>query len=131
MKKLTFIIIPGLIIFAILLSGCASVNKSDPSDAAFDYLKALSEKDKIKVINLSCKSWEENASLEVDALLSVGASLNNVQCQVTGKEGDFQLVQCSGMLDLTYNDEIRSIDLSSRVYSMAFEDGQWRVCSYK
>ena len=83
------------------------------------------------MINLSCKSWEEQASLEVDALLSVGAALNNVQCKVTGNEGDYQLVVCSGMLDLTYNDEIRSIDLSPRVYSMGLEDGQWRVCSYK
>jgi hypothetical protein len=114
-----------------LLTGCLSVNKTNPADATYSYLQALAEKNKTKIISLSCKSWEEQASLEVDALLSVGASLNNVACKVSGNEGNFQLVSCSGKLDLTYNNEIRSIDLGSRIYSMAMEDGQWRVCSYK
>jgi len=131
MKKITLVIAASFLISSFILNGCASVVKSDSANAALEYLKALSEKDKTKVINLSCKSWEEKASLEVDALLSVGAALNNVQCKVTGNEGDYQLVVCTGMLDLTYNDEIRSIDLSPRVYSMSLEDGQWRVCSYK
>jgi hypothetical protein len=131
MKKLFFISVALLVVLTIILSGCASTVKSNPSDATFAYLIALAEKDKTKVISLSCKTWEEQASLEVDALLSVGASLNNVQCQASSSEGDSQLVKCSGMLDLTYNDEIRSIDLSTRVYSMRLEDGQWRVCSYK
>ena len=131
MKKLSLIVVSSLAILIIVMSGCSAVSKSNPSNATYAYLKALAEKDKTKVINLSCKAWEEQASLEVDALLSVGASLNNVQCKVTGNEGDFQLVNCSGMLDLTYNDEVRSIDLSLRIYSMTLEDGQWRVCSYK
>jgi uncharacterized protein (UPF0254 family) len=131
MKKLSLVMISIFIILILFISGCSTAKKPNPSDATYEYLKALSEKDKTKVINLSCKSWEEQASLEVDALLSVGAALNNVHCQVTGSEGDFQLVNCSGILDLTYNDEIRSIDLSPRIYSMALEDGQWRVCSYK
>ena len=131
MKKITFLFASCLLILIFILSGCSSAGKSDPAKATFEYLKALSEKDKTKVIAFSCKAWEEQASLEVDALLSVGAALNNVQCTVTGTDGDFQLVKCSGMLDLTYSDEIRSIDLSSQVYSMGLEDGQWRVCSYK
>jgi len=131
MKNFIILLISSLLLSFFILNGCAASMNSDPSIAAFEYLKALSEKDKTRVVNLSCKSWEEQASLEVDALLSVGAALNNVQCKVIGKEGDFQLVVCSGSLDLTYNDEIRSIDLDPRVYSMGFEDGQWRVCSYK
>jgi len=131
MKKLTILIFFIFLISFFVLTGCSTAVESDPSKATFEYLQALSEKDKTRVINLSCKSWEEQASLEVDALLSVGAALNNVQCKVTGNEGNFQLVECSGLLDLTYNDEIRSLDLSPRVYSMGFEDGQWRVCSYK
>jgi hypothetical protein len=114
-----------------LLAACSSANKTNPADATYSYLQALAEKNKTKIISLSCKSWEEQATLEVDALLSVGASLNNVVCKVTGTQGDFQLVSCTGKLDLTYDNENRAIDLSSRVYSMAMEDGQWRVCSYK
>lgn len=131
MKILSLMIVFIFIIHFMVMSGCSAANKSNPSDATLGYLKALVEKDKTKAINLSCKTWEEQASLEVDALLSVGASLNNVQCKVTGSEGEYQLVNCSGKLDLTYNDEVRSIDLSPRFYSIALEDGQWRVCSYK
>jgi hypothetical protein len=131
MKKTSLMVIFGFIIPILFISGCSTAIKSNPSDSTYEYLEALVGKDKTKVINLSCKSWEEQASLEVDALLSVGAALNNVQCKETGVEGEYQLVNCSGTLDLTYNDEIRSIDLSPRIYSMTLEDGQWRVCSYK
>ncbi len=131
MKKITHLFVIYLMIILFIFSGCNSAVKSDASNVTYEYLKALSEKDKTKVISLSCKSWEEQASLEVDALMSVGAALNDVSCKVIGNEGEFQLVECSGMLDLTYNDEIRSIDLHSRIYSMGLEDGQWRVCSYK
>jgi hypothetical protein len=128
MKKyfaLTFV----LILFVV--SSCVVQVTGDPADAAFRYLTALSEKDKTALVNLSCKSWEEQATLEADALLSVGAALNNVTCSVTGEDGAFQLVNCTGKLDLTYGEEVRSIDLGLRTYSLGFEEGQWRVCSYK
>jgi len=118
-----------LIIFVI--SSCAKQASGDPADTTFQYLTALADKDKTSLVNLSCKSWEEQATLEADALLSVGAALNDVTCQVTGNDGDFQLVNCTGKLDLTYGEEVRSIDLGLRTYSMGFEEGQWRVCSYK
>ena len=131
MKKIVFLGICCLVILNVFISACSSQKASNASDGTLEYLRALADKDKTRVITLSCKAWEEQAALEVDALLSVGASLNNVECKTTGSEGDLQQVTCSGNLDLTYNDEIRSIDLSSRIYSMAMEDGQWRVCSYK
>ncbi len=131
MTKKSFLVIMIFSFAVFVFNGCSSVEKSNPAAATFAYLEALAKKDKTQVINHSCKAWEEQASLEVDALLSVGANLNNVQCNVTGTDGEIQLVKCSGTLDLTYNDEIRAIDLSQRTYSMALEDGQWRVCAYK
>lgn len=129
-KKSIFVIMIFLFVVFVLF-GCSGAKKSDPAAVTFAYLEALSKKDKAEVINRSCKAWEEQASLEVDALLSVGAKLNNVQCNVIGADGEIQLVKCLGALDLTYNDEIRAIDLSQRTYLMALEDGQWRVCAYK
>lgn len=128
MKK-TIAILSLLIIN--VASSCVTQTSGDPADAAFRYLTALAEKDKASLINLSCKSWEEQATLESDALLSVGSALNDVTCKVTGDDGDFKLVNCTGLLDLTYGEEVRSIDLGLRTYSMGFEEGQWRVCSYK
>lgn len=114
-----------------LVTSCAVQATGDPAGAAFQYLTALAEKDKTSLVNLSCKSWEEQATLEADALLSVGAALNDVTCMETGEDGEFQLVKCTGQLDLTYGEEVRSIDLGLRTYSLSVEDGQWRVCSYK
>lgn len=120
-----------LFLFVVILSSCSANNAGDPAEATLKYLTALAEKDKTQIVNLSCKNWEDQATLEADALLSVGSSLNNVSCSVIGKEGDLQLVKCLGALDLTYGEEIRSIDLSLRTYFMAIEEGQWRVCDYK
>jgi len=120
-----------LVLILFVVSSCAEKETGDPADATFQYLTALAEKDKTALINLSCKSWEEQATLEADALLSVGAALNSVSCSVTGEDGEFKLVNCTGKLDLTYGEEIRSIDLGLRTYSLGFEEGQWRVCSYK
>ena len=114
-----------------LLSACGNKPAASAADATYAYLQALAEKDKEMVVSLTCKAWEEQAILEVDALMSVGAALNNVSCQQTGEEGGNALVVCSGSLDLTYNDEIRAIELDKRTYTMAMEDSQWRVCSYK
>ncbi|MBM3137037.1 MAG: hypothetical protein FJZ98_02495 [Chloroflexi bacterium] len=128
MKKYSTLI---LFVILVVISSCTKQASGDPADAAFRYLSALADKDKTTLVNFSCKGWEEQATLEADALLSVGVALNNVSCQVTGEDGDYQLVNCTGKLDLTYGEEVRSIDLGLRTYSMGFEEGQWRVCSYK
>jgi ABC-type glycerol-3-phosphate transport system substrate-binding protein len=120
------------VIAAVLLAACGGGQSSaSASDATYAYLEALANKDKDTVVSLTCKDWEEQAMLEVDALMSVGAQLNNVSCSQVGEEGADALVVCSGTLDLTYNDEVRAIELDKRTYTMTMEDGQWRVCSYK
>ena len=117
---------------AILLVSCGGGQaNASAADATYAYLEALANKDKDTVVSLTCKDWEEQAMLEVDALMSVGAQLNNVSCSQVGEDGEDALVVCSGTLDLTYNDEIRAIELDKRTYTMTMEDGQWRVCSYK
>lgn len=128
MKKFVFILV---ILSIIVLSGCRGGGESNAAKTTENYIIALSEKDKTQVIALSCKEWEESATLEVDALLSVDASITGLNCEITGKEDTDTYVICTGSLDLTYNDEIRAIDLSRRTYTLRQEDGQWRVCSYK
>ena len=115
----------------LLLVNCSNQAEIDAAKVTENYIVALSEKKKPEIISLSCKEWEESAVLEVDALLSVGASLSELNCEVSGKEEDNTLVKCSGSLDLTYDDEVRALDLSHGVYKLRKEDGQWRVCSYE
>ena len=123
------------IAFALLLisfmAGCSLSKDADPASVVESYLHALAEQNKEEIINLSCKSWEEKAALEVDALLSVGSEVNDLVCMTNGEEDGFTLVKCSGSLDLTYNEEIRAIEIDRQTYYLRQEDGKWRVCSYK
>ena len=128
MRKIVFTL---LSILVIILSGCGIQKESTAAEAAEDYIIGLAEKNKSQVIALSCKDWVESATLEVDALLSVDAAVTELNCEITGEGNTGTYVVCSGSLDLTYNDEIRAIDLSRRTYTLRQEDGQWRVCSYK
>ena len=127
MKKFVSI----LLLIIIVLTSCGGQNDSNAAAAAENYISALAEKNKSQVISLSCKEWEESATLEVDALLSVDADVSGLGCEITGDDDLNTYVKCSGSLDLTYNDEIRAINLSRRIYTLRQEDGQWRVCSYK
>jgi len=120
-----------VLISILILIGCGGQIESNASTAAENYIIALAEKNKAQVIALSCKEWEESATLEVDALLSVDSTVTDLDCEIIEEENTDTLVKCSGSLDLTYNDEIRAIDLSRRTYSLRQEDGQWRVCSYE
>jgi len=128
MKKFIFVL---LLISIIVMSGCGNKKESNAAVATENYIIALAEKNKSQVVALSCKEWEESATLEVDALLSVDAAVTGLNCEITGEDDTGTFVICSGTLDLTYNDEIRAIDLSRRTYTLRQEDGQWRVCSYK
>lgn len=125
MKKLVYL----FLLLGFILVACSSEEGRGAAGAAEDYINALANKDKALITNLSCKEWEESAILEVDGLLSVEAAVSNLACGITGEEGDSTLVNCTGSLDLTYNDEIRAIDLSRRTYYLQEIDGQWRVCS--
>jgi hypothetical protein len=124
-------LIAASIAILLAVSSCGTKTTANAADATYAYLQALASKDKDAVISLTCKESEEQAILEVDALMSVDAALNDIRCEQTGQDGDEVLVVCTGSLDLTYNDEIRAIELDKRTYSMKMEDGQWRVCSYK
>jgi len=128
MKKI--FIFMCMMLICMLVFACTP-NGNAAADGTLAYLEALAKKDKNAVVSLTCKAWEDQAILEVDALMSVGSELKEVNCREVGQEGDVVMVVCSGNLNLTYNDEIRSIDLSKRTYSMVMEDGQWRMCSYQ
>lgn len=123
--------VAACVVILLAVSACGTKTTANAADATYAYLQALASKDKDAVISLTCKESEEQAILEVDALMSVNAALNDVHCEQDGQDGDKVLVVCTGSLDLTYNDEIRAIELGKRTYSMKMEDGQWRVCSYK
>lgn len=118
-----------IIITTLFLSACASAdNSSAPAKAVQEYLNALVAKDANRLPTLVCGDWEEDALIELDSLQAVTARLDNVACTQTGTDGNTALVDCSGKLVATYNNEDQELDLSVRTYQVVQQNGDWLVC---
>lgn len=126
-KNISFVIL--IAVTVLILTGCSA--KAEPTDAVVNYLNALVNQDSDTAVALSCSDWEEQAKLETDSFLSVEAALNNVQCQTLTSDESTAEVSCTGSIDMTYNEEIRSIDLSLRTYTLQYQTSEWLVCGYK
>jgi hypothetical protein len=123
-----------VIVFVIFISifilvGC-SRGQNSATEAIEAYILALSNRDSVRISNLSCADWEQNALLEIDSLTAVGSKAVALSCEQTGQEGIDTYVSCTGTLDLDYNGEAQQIDLSTRTYIARQDDGEWRMCGY-
>ncbi|MEJ2598738.1 MAG: hypothetical protein P8Z00_10425 [Anaerolineales bacterium] len=115
-----------------ILSACSNAGKVTDAASAIDaYNQALVSKNANQLSTLSCKAWEAEAENELASFAAVKARLENLNCQVSGEDGDYTLVSCSGKIVANYNGENQEIDLSQRTYKALQEDGQWRMCGYK
>jgi hypothetical protein len=115
-----------------ILTACSSAGKMTDAAAAIEaYNQALVSNNANQLSDLSCKTWEADAKNELASFAAVTAQLENPNCQVSGKDGDYTLVSCSGKIVANYNGEDQEIDLSQRIYKAIQEDGQWRMCGYK
>lgn len=121
------IFIPGLIVL-FLAAACGQAGT--PETAVEDYLEALAAKDSARIQTLSCASWQADAALEVDSLQTVGTELENVACATTAQDSGEALVDCTGLLKMSYNGEPRELDLSRQTYRVVSEGGEWLVCGY-
>ena len=124
MRKFLFI----LLLASILLTACASSASDAPAKAVEDYLNALVAKDAGRLPTLVCGYWEEDALIELDSLQAVNARLDSVSCSQNGADGNFALVDCTGSIVLTYNNEDQNLDLSLVTYQVVEESGAWLVC---
>ncbi|MBV6449359.1 MAG: hypothetical protein MHPDNHAH_00069 [Anaerolineales bacterium] len=111
-----------------LLTACASSNSDAPAKAVEDYLNALVAKDANKLPTLVCAEWEEDALIELDSFQAVTASLENASCTQSGTDGDTALVNCTGNIVASYNNEDQRLDLSVRTYQVVEDGGDWLVC---
>jgi hypothetical protein len=125
-------------ILALALAACGgsgsgvTTSAKNPAAAAVEgYLKALVAKDSAKVSNLACKTFEQQALLEMDGFQAVKAELDGVTCKDSGTDGSATLVACTGNIVLTYDTEKQSLDVSRQTYKTVQEGGDWRVCGYK
>lgn len=131
-SKLIYIFGILFLVCASVLSACSSAgNVTDAASAIDAYNQALVSKNTNKLTSLTCKAWEADAQNELASFDAVTAQIENSKCQVSGKDGDYTLVACTGKIVADYNGENQEIDLSQRIYKAIQEDGQWRMCGYK
>ncbi len=132
MKKLILGFLPILII--LLAAACQSADVA-PVQAVESYLSALTNKDQDALITLSCKEWEDQSLLEYDAFGNVTTELKDLKCSLSGKTTNEQgetitLVNCSGSISASYNGEMRTFDLSKRIYQVVNRGGSLQICGY-
>jgi len=113
----------------LLLTACSSSSKTDaPAKAVEDYWNVVVAKDVDRLPTLVCGDWEGEALTVLDSLQAVTARLEDVSCKQTGTDGDTALVNCTGNIVATYNNEDQKIDLSVYTYQVKQEGGDWLVC---
>lgn len=118
------------ILFLSLVAGCGG--GKDPAAAAVEaYLQALVGQDSARLSNGVCAAWEPDALTELDAFQGVTASLDGVTCAKQGDAGAEALVDCTGRILATYNNEQQELPVSGRTYRVVQEGGEWRVCGYR
>jgi hypothetical protein len=122
-----FLILSMSLLAATVLAACSS-NSDAPAQAVEGYLNALVAKDADRLPTLVCGDWEEDALIELDSFQAVEARLEAMACQQTGTDGDTALVDCTGSIIATYNDEDQELDLSVRTYQVVQEGSDWLVC---
>ena len=110
-----------ILFLALFLVACSPT----PASVVEDFLTALAAKDEARLLTLVCADYEFDALLEFDSYALVQTTLKDLGCQPTGAD-----VICSGSIEASYGDEIRSFDLSERTYHLVQDGSDWLVCGY-
>ena len=111
----------AILLISIFLTACSA----SPDAVVEDFLTALAAKDETHLLALVCADYEFDALLEFDSYALVQTTLKDVDCQLNGAD-----VICSGSIEASYGDEVRSFDLSERTYHLVQDGGDWLVCGY-
>jgi hypothetical protein len=128
MRKTIFILLIS-VLAGVLLAACSPASSAEASaNAVEEYLNTLVAKDADRLPSLVCGEWEEDALIELDSFQAVEVRLEGASCQQTGTDGDTALVDCTGSIVATYNDEDQELDLSVRTYEVVQQGGDWLVC---
>jgi hypothetical protein len=124
-----FLLIPLIAIMTTtFLAACSSTKTDAPAKAVEDYLNTLVAKDENRLPTLVCGDWEDEALIELDSFQAVTARLEDVACKQTGTDGNTALVNCTGKIVATYNNEDQELDLSVRSYQVVQDGSDWLVC---
>ncbi len=124
-------IIVSMLALSIILSACGASASGGAAPAVENYITALAAKDQAALISNSCADWEDDALIELDSFALVEVTVDGMACTESGTDGDKTLVDCTGMLNMSYNGEPQSLDLADRTYEVIEQDGNWLVCGVR
>jgi len=119
-----------MLALSIILSACGA-SASNAAPAVENYINALATKDEAALITNSCADWEEDARIELDSFALVEVTVDGMSCTESGTDGEVTLVNCTGMLNMSYNGEPQALDLSDRTYEVINQNGDWLVCGVR
>jgi hypothetical protein len=120
-----------MLALSILLSACGASASGGATTTVESYITALATKDQAALISNSCADWEDDALIELDSFALVEVTVDGMSCTEAGTDGDKTLVDCTGMLNMSYNGEPQSLDLADRTYEVVEQDGNWLVCGVR
>ena len=127
MKKIAYVLVALLVV--VLLASCSS---QEPAVQVVEaYLNAVVDQDDVTLEKLVCEEWQFDAMMEMDSFLAVSPQLENLSCSVVEDSGETQMVNCTGNILATYNEEQQQIDLSVRNYVVNQVAGEWLVCGHQ
>jgi hypothetical protein len=114
------------IVMVMMLVGCKNV--SSPSATMEAYMNAISTKDANVIASLSCPDYAQTAQESLDSFMSVDTTLADLACSELENDGSKALVNCTGNLVASYNNEKTEFDLSILSYQLQKVNGDWLVC---
>lgn len=117
-------------ILLLFLASCSAAAAEEPGKAVEAYFQAIVNADADGIAVVSCSEWESTARDEVASFAGVKARLDSVSCKTRSTEGETAVVDCTGAIIATYNNEDQNFDLSARPVKVVQSGGEWLVCGY-
>ncbi len=114
----------GMCALAVLLAGCGGGEPiSDPADVAQRYMTAKAAGDGDTIRSLLCAEREATWESEAASFGNVDARIEDAVCT---RQGDSEIVSCTGAIVAVYGLDTNSFPLAS--YRMTLEDGEYKWC---
>ncbi len=112
-----------VVMLGVALAACTSSGGGDPAKTVEQYLTAKVASDETALRGLLCSDLEVNLSIEASSFAGLDAKIEGMSCQ---RQGDSDIVTCTGKIVATYGTEDTDFPLAS--YRVVQEDGQWKWC---
>ena len=127
-KKILLIAIVWLML-GIILAGCSG-DQALAAESVETFFQAILEKDEALFRSAIYSDYESVAMMDFTSFAIVDTRIDNFSCVAEGETDGQVSVRCQGNLQANFGNEMRSFDLSSRIYQVVEENGQWQVCGH-